>query len=728
MSKILAGYTKIFLVTYLFFFSFTSISQVLLEPQLGFGSACSNAQNKDFNFTFRYTTQSFDPNNVFTIELSDASGSFANAQNVGSVFSQNSNYGNIPATFQLPDSTFGTGYRVRIVASSPAMTGPASEAFAAYDMLSNLVLNNWEDVYICGTGTQEMSLNTDKTAVYNWIKDGVHYITTTEPRLNVSQEGLYKVEVDYGVCGLEVSTLSRVFIVNSSNSGIKGDSTVEICSDETHTFEAEQTDNSLTYNWYKDGNLVYSSNNNSYTTPNNGQFGAYHLVVSSGQCAGEASSEVVLQQKTTASFTLQNNIEGKNIMLPGETKALRVDISPPSATVQIQWYKDEQPLGGKNGNEMNATEPGAYFARVTELGGVCNFTQDSEIIELIGVQSINSTIRTSTDYEECNSHLTKLLIVGVDVTGTDGESYQLTDDQLDNSLNYQWYKDGAELTGQIQKELDVTSYVDNGSYELAMNVGFINDRSNTVEVKLTVADPTITSSSLSNSLCPGGTITYTLSEIVNGFTYTWYKDAEVITVSDSQTLEVSEVGEYRLDIEGAGCLKQLTPIKVVPFDDSAVVITPSEKVVIVLGETATVTASGANTYEWYDDETNDLLSTNETLEVNKLGFFTVVATVDDCEVRKTIEVVEQDDQVVVPNILSPNTVDGINDFWKLSNKYAFQPSVTVIIYNASGQEVYKTTDYKNDWPSENLGNQRNFYFKIIRNEQLVKAGSISILD
>ena len=67
-----------------------------------------------------------------------------------------------------------------------------------------------------------------------------------------------------------------------------------------------------------------------------------------------------------------------------------------------------------------------------------------------------------------------------------------------------------------------------------------------------------------------------------------------------------------------------------------------------------------------------ILSTNETLDVDALGFYTVVATVGSCTVEKTIEVVEQDDLVIVPNVVTPNG-DGKNDSWRISNRYAFQP-------------------------------------------------------
>lgn len=733
MSKILAKSIKILLATWLLCSSISLVSQELQTPVLkgGATSVCSNSAKRDFQILFKYTNLPYNNDNVFYVELSDASGDFSNPAQVATVVNRNAEVNlDIEATFQVPSGTFGTGYKIRIRATSPEMIGPETATFEAYDMIDqgSLELNNRDDAYICGSGnTTELTLNVTTNGVYEWFKDDNPLTTTSEPKLTVSQSGKYEARINYGACGYLRSTISNVYVIETANAQIKGGNEVEICSDETHTFEAEETNPDFTYKWYKDGTLVASSNTPTYTTPNTGQFGTYHLEISVDGCTAK-SQDVVLKQKTDASFTITKNFDGKAIILPGETKELKITIEPASTTVLIQWYKDGNPLAGRNGPAMNATEQGVYFARVTETGGTCNFTQDSEDFELIGLQSFNVTIRAASDYVECESETTKLLIVGVNATGTDGNQYELSDKQLSENLNYQWFKDEVAVTDAIDKELNIASYLDNASYHLEVRSGAITSSSNVLDIKLTIPDPEITASSTSNSLCPGGSITYTFTDMVAGFTYSWFKDGEELTLNDPGTLEVTETGDYFLQISGFGCVKQLETIAVIPFDESAVVVSPSEIVVLLEGQATVVTASGAETYQWYDDETGDLLSTNETLEVNKIGFYTLVATVDSCEVRKTIEVVEQDDQIIVPNIISPKTVDGINDTWEISNRYAFQPTVTISIYNSNGKEVLTTTEYKNDWPNDDLGNQRVFYYKIIRDEKLIKAGTISVID
>jgi hypothetical protein len=75
-------------------------------------------------------TGTFNPGNVFTAQLSNASGSFASPTNIGTLTSTSS--GTISAT--IPGATpTGSGYRIRVVSNNPATTGT--------DNGSNLTIN-----------------------------------------------------------------------------------------------------------------------------------------------------------------------------------------------------------------------------------------------------------------------------------------------------------------------------------------------------------------------------------------------------------------------------------------------------------------------------------------------------------------------------------------------------------------------------------------------------------
>ncbi|CAL2101212.1 Putative adhesin precursor SprC [Tenacibaculum sp. 190130A14a] len=721
----------------------STVGQTLLKPDLKFGtSACDDTNvKKDFIVEINFSGTAFASDNKFILELSDASGSFASPTEVKEVQDASLNAAfKFDLGFQLPNGTYGTGYKIRVKSSNPESTSPESDVFAAYDMIGDgpiLTLVDANEV-LCGSDTFTIEIaNLDgETGVFQWFKDGAltPFTTTNEPRLTVSEAGRYQARIDYGACGNRQTIIAIVTGLTPADAQILGPSEVEICGDQTHTFEATTQDTVLyDYQWFKDGSAISGATAPTYTTPNAGQFGNYkvQIIAKDGSCSVESAAEVELKQQTTAGFTITTVDAGKNVILPCETIGLKIEGVPASAT--IQWYKDNVPLPSRTQPEMNARDPGEYFARVTEVGSsTCNAIVDSEVYELFGLKEFSTEIRAE-DYEECNTNSTILKVVGIKAIGTDDNEYELSQDRL-TSLTYQWYKDGAMVPSATTVEYRVDSYVDNGAYVLEVAscpAGNIKTNSiNTLDIKLIAPDPLINSSQTSNSLCPGGNISYTIDELDAGYTYEWYKDDETTPFAvNEQTITVTEVGVYTLKFFDANCSKDMGPIEVVPFDDSVIEVTPSDKVVLQQGQTVTVTASGAESYVWYEgaDTTGAVLSTNETLDVSALGFYTIVATVGTCSVVKTIEAVEQDDQEIVPNIVSPNG-DGINDTWQITNRLAFQPTVSIVIYNANGKEVFKTTDYQNNWPVENLGIQKVFYYKIIREDVLIKAGTISVLD
>lgn len=92
-------------------------------PPFCFDGTSTISFNVDFTSSGTFTS------NTYTAELSDASGSFSSPQSIGTL-SSNANSGTISATIPTtPTLTYGTGYKIRVTASSPTTTGTASTVF-----------------------------------------------------------------------------------------------------------------------------------------------------------------------------------------------------------------------------------------------------------------------------------------------------------------------------------------------------------------------------------------------------------------------------------------------------------------------------------------------------------------------------------------------------------------------------------------------------------------------
>ncbi|TCI85247.1 gliding motility-associated C-terminal domain-containing protein [Tenacibaculum sp. M341] len=712
-------------------------------PTLVTNTNCKEPTNTSIEFGFRFNL-AFPNDNEFRIELSNADGVFDDPadmhQDVGAVarviggVDTNQAFFVDGARFDLPAGSYSPNYRIRLVASNPAVTSAPSDPFEAYYIVpEDMSLVNAGAETLCGGETKTIALANPKSEyTYTWFKDTIEVPGETGPSLVVSQPGQYYVAIDYGACTASgVSNQSIIIPVTTgvapSSVRINGPDLIEICANETYELESSITDPSYTYIWYKDGAEITGINSSTYEPPVGNQFGVFHLEISVGGCVTRSQNDVTIQQRSAAGFDI--GIEGSAtvIRLPRETATLEINNAPSSAT--IAWFLDGVELPGSNSTEWNAVQEGVYTAVVTDNTSTCPVSDTSPEITVLDVTAVTPIIRPGNGYADCSNGDTDLTIQGIKVIASDGNEYDLTDEQINHPdyIRYQWLKDGVEITGETLTQLSLDSYNDNGSYSLEADLSpSLVGLSDEIDILLTLENAEITSSSISNKLCPGGTITFSIP-VEPGFTYRWFKDDVELTVADPSTLVISEVGVYRVTFEGFGCLIDVPEIEVVEFDETVLEVTPSSTAVLEPGETVRFEATGADSYEWYN-ENGDLLSSSDALEVDILGTYTLVGFVDSCRAERELNVVEDDGKLMIPNIISPFNGDGVNDTWELPNRFAFQTDVQVIIYNSGGKEVLNTTDYQNDWPLDNnLKDGMLFYFRVIKNEDLVKAGTISIL-
>lgn len=741
MVKSFKDKLHLFLLLTITLFGSFCYAQTLDKPELNFTSACGSASFNNFSLIFDFSGGVFATDNVFRIQLSDASGDFTNGQIVGApITGQNFKFFDVPGSFSVPDGIYGTGYRVRILSSNPQMEGPPSDPFEAYKITSQqLVLNNFIDKEVlCNGATKTLTLNEiSPDFTYRWFRNGTLIPSETSLSLTVSQPGRYLAQINYGQCSNVVnSTIVDVTAITPGNLTIQGDNEVQICATDTYQLIASVNDPSFVYKWYKDGQLInLPPNSSTYTTGTSNQFGVYYVEIEVGGCTSR-SQDVTIRQRNSAGFDVTIEDPTTRLIFPGETIELSVS-NTASGNVSIKWFKDNVEQTSTQPS-INVIAPGVYYAEVTETGGGCAVSKKSPEYTILGVNSVEVTIRESTGFRPCNSENTQLTMSGIIATATDGNNYPLSQAKIDKLsqpdsggailLRYQWFKDNTAINGATTASFDVNSYTENAEYYLEIRIGgVLSDESNRVNLLLGPGDVEITSSSPSNSLCPGGEITFTLPNL-SGYTYTWFKDGAAITVANPLNVVINSVGTYSVRLSGFGCQIDVPQIEVVAFDASVLMVSPATNAVLPPGGTVTLQASGADSYEWFD-ASGSSLSTNETLVVSSIGTYRVVGTVGGCTAEREVNVVEDDGMLIIPNIITPFNGDGVNDKWELPNRFAFQTNVQVIIFNSRGEEILNTTDYQNNWPLDNnIKDGMLFYFKVIRENTLIKAGTISVLQ
>ena len=357
---------------------------VIGTPSLGFSQACASDSFNTYNVTFVFSPESgLQSSNQFIIELSDGDGDFSDATTVytstaGSVTTS-------PATlsFSIPTTTGGENYRVRIKSTAPAATSTGSVAFAAYYKLQDepFTINNLVSTgAFCPSGSYLLTIDnpsvngTDSplnypSLTYNWYKETsptTSVFVEEGETLSVSEEGTYYAEVNYGTCTSN-SFSNRVTIVQASSNS----ASAEIVSSLGNPFCPDQgmttlsTIGGLSYQWYKDGNVIENATNQMYETNESGEFS---VQVDLGDC--QTSGSILLDSEL---FDISSNVGEENEIEDGEV--LDIEITTTAISPEFFWYYNNQQISNASGSTYSASQFGDYMVLVTETDG-CNASRE----------------------------------------------------------------------------------------------------------------------------------------------------------------------------------------------------------------------------------------------------------------------------------------------------------------------------------------------------------------
>jgi len=122
-------------------------------------------------------------------------------------------------------------------------------------------------------------------------------------------------------------------------------------------------------------------------------------------------------------------------------------------------------------------------------------------------------------------------------------------------------------------------------------------------------------------------------------------------------------------------------------------------------------------------------STNE-INISQESIIQLIAQINGCEIIKDFTVLLQPKMfsAFIPNTITPNN-DGRNDTWIITEEYAYQNDVEIVIFSSNQQVVFRTSDYQNNWPLEPIAkNNKIFYYKILKNNSTLQKGTISVIQ
>lgn len=121
----------------------------------------ANAPDKNITVTFTVTGGAFNSGNIFTAQLSDASGSFTSPTNIGNI---NSTTGGTINAVVAHNTAGGTQYRVRVTGSNPAVFGNDNGTDLTIDQFSNSVAPTAKQTIVYATNGNTLTVSESQNA------------------------------------------------------------------------------------------------------------------------------------------------------------------------------------------------------------------------------------------------------------------------------------------------------------------------------------------------------------------------------------------------------------------------------------------------------------------------------------------------------------------------------------------------------------------------------------
>lgn len=384
---------------------------------------------------------------------------------------------------------------------------------------------------VCEAGSMTLAVTASGTPplTYQWSRNGVAISGSNSSSLplgpvDVADAGSYTVAVS-NTCGNAVSAAAVVAVDPLPVVTTQPQDQVECAGDTVQLSVAATTTPPVSYAWRKNGIPVPGATSASLTIlgASRADAGDYDVVITDA-CSSVTSAVAVVTVRQAPVVTTQP--QGTQVCLgSGVTLAIAASGSEP---LSFQWRKGGAVLGGETGQTLSvasfsAADAGDYDVVVqNSCGSATSATATLSVAEVVAITS------SPTSAVSCEGDPLTLSVVA---TGA-------------SPLAYQWFKDGAAISGETAASLAITSLTtgDAGDYQVTVSnqCGSASSASAVVTVD---QPPVLNASPLDESACPGTTVTFDVSVSSSGaVAYQWRKDGAAIAGANASSYSIAAVG------------------------------------------------------------------------------------------------------------------------------------------------------------------------------------------
>jgi hypothetical protein len=309
-----------------------------------------------------------------------------------------------------------------------------------------------------------------------------------------------------------------------------------VCAGSTAMFSVAVTGTGLSYQWRKNGTNIGGATSNSYSIASAtiSDAGSYDVVVT-GSCGTVTSNAASLLVNAATAITAHPTTQ---TVCAGSSASFSVAAT--GTGLSYQWRK--------NGTNISGATSSNYSIASTTTGDAGSY--DVVVTGTCGSLTSNAAMLTVNAATAINSHPATQAVCA-------GSSASFSVTAAGAGLNYQWRKNGSNITGATSSSYSIASTTagDAGSYDVVVTGACGTATSNAATLTVNAATA-ITTQPVSQTKNAGEAVTFSVAATGANLTYQWRKNGTNITGATSSSYTKSslvpgDAGSYDAVVTGS---------------------------------------------------------------------------------------------------------------------------------------------------------------------------------
>ncbi len=387
-------------------------------------------------------TQNFRSTNTFTLQLSNASGSFASPTTLATVS------GGAPGTFHciVPNVTNGTGYRLRVLGSAPADTSDDNGLNIRIQSYPTTPVASANTPLCSGNTLNISSTNSTTGVVWSWAGPGSYTANTQNTSITNAQtthSGDYIVTANLNGC---VRKDTVTVTVNQTPAKPTVGSNTPLCSGNTLSLTASSTTPGVSWIWVGPNSWGSNQQNPSISNISTNGTGYYVATAILGSCSSKDSTQVTVNPGPTINVYANPN----DSVCAGSSITLVALVTNGGTGPSYQWYKNSSIISGATNSSYNTipTNGDVYYCKFTPGAGTgCNGAINSTSIPITVLPYTTPSISITAAPD---TNIWQGLMVNFTATVSNC-----------NNPAYQWKLNGNDVSGATSSTWGAATLADN---------------------------------------------------------------------------------------------------------------------------------------------------------------------------------------------------------------------------------------------------------------------------